>query len=60
VHSRQVLHQLSYFLSSKWKIKVLKSENSLAGAPVEGEALGLAKVGPPVQGNMGEGNQGNV
>jgi len=27
--------------------------NSLVGAPVKGEALGPAKVGPPVQGNMG-------
>jgi len=27
-------------------------ENSLVGAPGEGEVLGPAKVGPPVQGNM--------
>jgi len=25
--------------------------------PVEGKALGLAKVGPPVQGNMGTGQK---
>jgi len=29
------------------------AENSLVGAPGEGEALGPAKVEPPVQGNMG-------
>jgi len=28
------------------------AENSLVGAPVEGEALGPAKVGPPVQVNV--------
>jgi len=33
------------------------AENSLVGAPVEGEALGPAKVGPLVQGNMGVGNK---
>jgi len=27
---------------------------------VEGKALGFTKVGPPVQGNVGEGNQGYV
>jgi len=27
---------------------------------VEGKALGLAKIGPPVQGNRGEGNKGGV
>jgi len=36
------------------------AENSLVGATVEGEALGPAKVGLPVQGNMGEGNKGDV
>jgi len=29
------------------------AENSLVGAPMEGEALSPAKVGPPVKGNMG-------
>jgi len=29
--------------------------NSLVGAPEEGEALGHEKVGPLVQGNVGEG-----
>jgi len=33
--------------------------NSLVGAPVDREALGPAKVGPPVQGNI-EGNKGDV
>jgi len=36
------------------------AENSLVGASVEGEALGPAKVGPPVQGNMEEGNKGDI
>jgi len=36
------------------------AENSLVGAPVEKKALGLAKVGTPVQGNMGEGNKRDI
>jgi len=36
------------------------AENRLVWAPVERKALGLAKVGPPVQGNMGEGNKRDV
>jgi len=31
------------------------SRESLVGAPVEGEALGSAEIGPPVQGNVGVG-----
>jgi len=36
------------------------AENSLVGAPVEGKTLDLAKVGLPVQENMGEDNKGDI
>jgi len=39
---------------------VYVAKNSLVGAPVEGKALGLAKVGTPVQGNMGKGNKEDI
>jgi len=50
-------HKVGYHF--KYKQTAYVAENSIVGAPMDGEALGPAKVGSPVQQNMG-GNKGDV